>query len=82
MIKKGIITSMYFPKEGIIIPKAVRNKRAGGMEISQYRVFLREGGHVVGTLSNVRMDMAMTGMVCRARMINTAVLQWPRVLNI
>ena len=73
---------MYFPKEGIIIPKAVRDNSAGGTEISQYRVFLREGGHVFGTLSNVRMDMAMTGMRCRARMMYTAVLQWPRVLNI
>ena len=73
---------MYFPKEGIIIPKAVRTKRAGGMEISQYKVFLREGGQVFGTLSNVRMDMAMTGMKCRARMMYMAVLQWPRVLNI
>ena len=72
---------MYFPKEGMIIPKAVRTKRAGGMEISQYRVFLREGGKVFGTLSNVRMDMAMTGMKCRARMMYTAVLQWPKVLN-
>jgi hypothetical protein len=75
------ITSMYFPKEGIRIPKAVRYKRAGGMEISQYRVYLREGGHVFGILSNVSMDMAMTGMMCKARMIYTAVLQWPKVLN-
>ena len=36
---------MYFPKEGILIPKAVMNRRAGGIAISQYRVFLREGGH-------------------------------------
>jgi hypothetical protein len=73
---------MYFPKEGMIIPKAVMNKRAGGMEISQYRVFLREGGHVFGTLSNVRMDMTRTGMMCKARMMYTGVLKWPRVLHI
>ena len=62
---------MYFPKEGILIPKVVRDRRAGGMEISQYRVFLREGGLVFGTLMNVSMEMTMTGMKCRARRMFT-----------
>ena len=60
---------MYFPKEGKIIPEAVRVTKAGGTEISQNRELEMDEGQIFGTLSSVSVDMTMTGMIWRARML-------------
>ena len=63
------LTSMYFPKEGIIIPEAARVTKAGGTEISQNRELEMDEGQSFCTLSIVSVDMTMTGMMWRVRMI-------------
>ena len=62
-------TSMYFPKEGKIIPEAARVTKPGGTEISQYRELEMDKGHSFCTLSSVSVDMTMTGRMWRVRMM-------------